>query len=421
MPAQMAGQTPSFFGPAQGIDSASAVTVNASGIYVAGSGLGKYDLAGNELWTLGGNGGIGVAADTTGVYTIGGATLRKYSGGGSEMWTIILQQEFTTAAVAVDSSGVYAAVRDGFRHFLAKYSSDGSQLWTSQWDAPSQGVSLAVITDTTGVYVLSFGTVGSGAGLLARKYDPRGNALWQREYATAYPIAFSAAQPSGFFVAGGIGFGFVNTSLHRYDADGNELWSLPLATPTLTGVAADTTGVYIIGSTSSAGPALPGQCRSGSGGDSFVRKYDLNGAELWTREFGVSGATLASAVAADSSGGVYVVGREGSGLGSVVDDFPSDGGAFLAKLGTTPAVTGAGPHILPDCIVNAASYIGGGVAPGEIVTLFGSGLGPPDLVPLSLTDGQTLATTLAGTRIWFNNAPAPLMYVSDQQSSAIVP
>jgi uncharacterized protein (TIGR03437 family) len=434
MPAQIAGQTLSFFGPARGIDPALAVATNASGIYVAGNGLGKYDSDGNVVWTLGGAGGSVVVADATGVYTIGSArvatdaielALLKYSDGGSQMWTRTLQQEYTTAAVAVDTSGVYAAVRDGFRHFLTKYSSDGSQLWTTQWDAPSQGVSLSVVTDSTGVYVLSFGTVGSGAGVLARKWDSRGNALWQREYATAYPIAFCAAAPSGFYVGGGIGFGFVNTSLSRYDANGNELWSLQLTTPTLTGIAADATGVYIIGSTNSsqfpfvAGPALPGQCRSGSGGDSFVRKYDLNGAEIWTREFGTSGAASASGVAVDSSG-VYVVGREGSGLGFILDSGPDDG-SFLAKLETMPAVTGAAPQILPDCVVNAASYVGGGVAPGEMVTLFGSGLGPPDLVPLSLTDGRTLAATLAGTRIWFNGVAAPLMYVSDQQSSAIVP
>lgn len=426
---QTAGQTLSFFRPIPGMDRATAVAANASGIYVAGSGVGKYDSQGNELWTRRVNGpGFGLATDAAGVYILGQGSgspqlfLLKYSDGGGQLWTRPLQQEFTTAAVAADPSGVYAAVRDGFRHFLGKYSGDGSQLWTRQWDAPSQGISLAVVTDSTGVYVLSFGTVGNGAGLLARKWDSRGNELWHREYANAIPTAFSAAEPTGFFVAGGVGFGFVNTSLHRYDADGNELWTRQLATPTLNGLAADATGVYVIGATSQARPALPGQCRSGSGGDSFVRKYDLNGTEVWTREFGVSGAAAASGVAV-YSGGVHVVGREASGLGADLnfDTFPSAGVAFLAKLETAATATGAGPQILPDCVVNAASYVGGGVAPGEIVTLFGSGMGPPDVVSLSLTDDRRLATTLAETRIWFNDVPAPLVYVSDRQSSAIVP
>src|SRR5581483_793250 len=134
---------------------------------------------------------------------------------------------------------------------------------------PSQGISLAVVTDATGIYVLSFGSVSSGAGVLVRKWDSRGNELWHREYATGFPSAFSSAVPSGFFIAGGPGYGFVNTSLRRYDASGVEVWSRQLTTPPVTGLAADSTGVYTVGATSLAGPALPGQCRSGSGGDSF--------------------------------------------------------------------------------------------------------------------------------------------------------
>ena len=423
MPAQITGQTLSFFHSFPGLGQPAAVATNSSGIYVAGGfgvaagatgvyvigGVVKYDSGGNQLWTQ------GMPASGTGPPLV----LRNYSDGGVELWTKQLQQEFTTAALAADASGVYAAVRDGFGHSLTKYSSDGSQLWNRQWDAPSQGVSLAVVTDTTGVYVLSFGTVGSGAGVLARKFDSGGNELWDREYATGFPTAFSAASPSGFFVAGGPGFGFVNTTLSRYDAGGNELWNVQIATPPINGLAADATGVYTVGATGQ-GPALPGQCRYGSGGDSFVVKYDLNGAEVWTREFGGSGAASPSGLAVNSDG-VYVVGRGGSGLGPLeLDGFPDPGSGFLAKLQAAPA-TGPGPRIVPDCIVNAASYVGGGVAPGEIVTLFGSGIGPPNLVPLSLTDGGSLATILADTRIWFDDVAAPLLYVSDGQSSAIVP
>jgi uncharacterized protein (TIGR03437 family) len=72
-------------------------------------------------------------------------------------------------------------------------------------------------------------------------------------------------------------------------------------------------------------------------------------------------------------------------------------------------------------VVNAASYAGGGVAPGEIVTLFGSSMGPAELVTSRLTEDRRLATTLAETRVLFNGEPSPLLYVSDKQVSAIVP
>ena len=66
-------------------------------------------------------------------------------------------------------------------------------------------------------------------------------------------------------------------------------------------------------------------------------------------------------------------------------------------------------------VVNAASYSNGPVAPGEIVTLFGSGLGPA-----RLTTGN-LGTSLGGVQVLFDGSPAPLLYVSSTQISAVTP
>jgi uncharacterized protein (TIGR03437 family) len=184
-------------------------------------------------------------------------------------------------------------------------------------------------------------------------------------------------------------------------------------------VAADATGVYVAGNTS----GLPGQCRSGES-DFFVRKYNSEGVEQWTREFGASDTAFATGVAVDGSG-VYVAGQAGPFGFEEFDFLPKAVGAnqaFLAKFDTSNAPLALpGPRIFPDCVVNAASYVGGGVAPGEIVTLFGSAMGSSELVSLSLTEDFRLATTLGGTRILFNGVPAPLLYVSERQSSAIVP
>jgi uncharacterized protein (TIGR03437 family) len=211
---------------------------------------------------------------------------------------------------------------------------------------------------------------------------------------------------------------FVNngpdTFLRKYDPSGNELWARPVGAITRA-LAADATGIYVVGLTG--GGFLPGQCRTGLIGDAFVRKYDHDGTELWTRasfSASYSASSQATNVAMDDTG-VYVVG--GGGF-----DAPNTGEAFLARLEKTAAVvTDARPRILSGCPVNAASYLGGGVVPGEIVTIFGAAMGPPALVPLSLTAQGRVDTTLAGARILFNGAPAPLLYVSDKQSSAIVP
>ncbi len=72
-------------------------------------------------------------------------------------------------------------------------------------------------------------------------------------------------------------------------------------------------------------------------------------------------------------------------------------------------------------LTNAASYATGGVAPGEIISLFGTGLGPLAGVPLSLTPTGLVSTTLGGTQVLFDGIQAPLIYVRADQVSAIAP
>lgn len=72
-------------------------------------------------------------------------------------------------------------------------------------------------------------------------------------------------------------------------------------------------------------------------------------------------------------------------------------------------------------ITNAASGVRGVISPGEIVTLRGSSMGPADgAVPTSFVN-DTVGTSLAGTRVLFDEVAAPLLYVGARQINAIVP
>ncbi len=71
-------------------------------------------------------------------------------------------------------------------------------------------------------------------------------------------------------------------------------------------------------------------------------------------------------------------------------------------------------------VTNAASFASGPVAPGEIVTLFGTNFGPATLTTAHVTSGM-VDTVLADTRVLFDGAAAPLIYVSATQISAVVP
>lgn len=74
-----------------------------------------------------------------------------------------------------------------------------------------------------------------------------------------------------------------------------------------------------------------------------------------------------------------------------------------------------------DCIANAASLRSTAIAPGEIVTLFGAGLGPAQPIAFQLDDEGRAPRSLGGTRVLFDGVEAPLLFVSDAQINAIVP
>lgn len=81
-----------------------------------------------------------------------------------------------------------------------------------------------------------------------------------------------------------------------------------------------------------------------------------------------------------------------------------------------------GPAITKEGVVNAASFLGGPVAPGEIVSIFGQGLGPKKAATYQLTaDRRRFSTEVAGTRVLFDGIAAPIIATSDTQVSAIVP
>ena len=75
-------------------------------------------------------------------------------------------------------------------------------------------------------------------------------------------------------------------------------------------------------------------------------------------------------------------------------------------------------RLQPSGVVNAGSFLPGPVAPGELVTLIGSGIGPAST---QYPNGSPSNTTLAGTSVLFDGAPAPLLYAASNQINAVVP
>jgi uncharacterized protein (TIGR03437 family) len=117
---------------------------------------------------------------------------------------------------------------------------------------------------------------------------------------------------------------------------------------------------------------------------------------------------LASAAQLDSPWGLLL---DSSGRLFVADS----GNNAIRLIQTAP--TGGLPTIA--AIANGASNQTGAVAGGEIVVVYGSGLGPAQLVAAGT--GPAPPQQLNGVTVLVNGTPASLIYVSAAQLSAIIP
>ena len=80
------------------------------------------------------------------------------------------------------------------------------------------------------------------------------------------------------------------------------------------------------------------------------------------------------------------------------------------------------PRISAAGIVGAADFMGGGVAPGEIVSIFGQDMGPIEGVITGFDpDTGRLPGTVEGVGVFFGGTPAPLFFVRGDQINVQVP
>jgi uncharacterized protein (TIGR03437 family) len=79
------------------------------------------------------------------------------------------------------------------------------------------------------------------------------------------------------------------------------------------------------------------------------------------------------------------------------------------------------PQPAVGAVTSAASYDATGVSPGELVAIWGQGLGTAAGANFQLGSNGLIATSLSGTQVFFNGFPAPLIYAANGQVNVIVP
>lgn len=98
-------------------------------------------------------------------------------------------------------------------------------------------------------------------------------------------------------------------------------------------------------------------------------------------------------------------------------DFDETGPYTLSATGSLAG----GPQITAEGVVSSASFLGGSVAPGEILSFFGVDIGPEELAGLEFGPDGKVATEIGATRILFDGEPAPMVFAVSSQASAVAP
>jgi uncharacterized protein (TIGR03437 family) len=179
-----------------------------------------------------------------------------------------------------------------------------------------------------------------------------------------------------------------------YWGDGGLATSAQLNYPL--GVAVDTTGNLYIADRDNNGirKVTPGGAISTVAGNGRAG-YSGDGGTAANAQLNHPGG-----VAVDAGGNVYVADGDNAAI------------RLLQPVKSLLSISG---------LTNAASNLAGPIAQGEIVVIYGSGLGPSQLAQYKLDNAGKVGTELAGTRVLINNTVCPLIYTSSTQVAAVVP
>jgi uncharacterized protein (TIGR03437 family) len=338
----------------------------------------------------------------------------------------------TASAIAVDTDG---------NAYITGFSA-------SQSFPTTPGAYLTKLPSATGIYVTKIAPSGanliystfvgpsgtssgeglqvSGYGGLAIRVDAQGDAVVLGvTLSNVFPVTPGAFQPTGPSAPWVPGGGGLNT-LSKLNPTGS---ALVYSTYMAGGESLDVDNAgnaYVAGTASYGFPTTAGAyqaCDHGGSSDIFAAEFAPSGTVIGATYLGGSGADAASAIVALGDGSVDIAGTTNSydfpGVTGIVPAPTAPTQVMVANIVVNNPNRSNGP-CLAFTVQNAASYAEGAVAPGEVVTLRGKGIGPATGVNAK-SGPNGFPAELAGVQVLFGSQAAPLLYVQSEQINAVVP
>jgi trimeric autotransporter adhesin len=418
--------------------------VNVSGTIstVVGNGVGRYSGDGGAAQSAmmsspsavaTGPGGVFYISDTNNqrvrqvassgiISTLAGTGAAGYSGDGGAPASA--QVDFP-GGIAVDSSGANIYFADTVNQRIRKvaggvittvagngtagYAGNGAAAVNALLNSPvavavdsAENLYIADYNNNVVRKVSSAGVISTLAGNGAVGYSGDGGAAISAQLNGPASVAVDTA--GNVFIAdsgnhsvrkvtpGGFISTYAGNGTLGYSGDGGAATGAQLATPA--GVALDAGGnLYIADSgTGTVRLVSAGLILTIAGGGGFG--YSGDGGPAVGAQF-----NSLSGIALDATGNVYLADRGNNAI------------RFLQLVAPVPS-TGV--------VTNGASNLPGSIAPGEIVTVFGNGIGPQTLTTSTPVNG-VIPTEVAGATVYIGGIPAPILYTWTNQASVVVP
>lgn len=299
--------------------------------------LSKFDRRGRELW-----------ANQFGSFSLDNGFVDPKVNSSGE----VLIAGYTNGGLG----GPNASSEDipGTDSWVAKYSSNGEQLWLQQFGTPAGDETFGIDVDSQdNVYTTGWTTgslEGSNAGIYdiwLAKFDTEGNQEWIQQFGTdTFDWSWDVATDlnDDVYITGwtlgnleGNSAGSYDIWVAKYDSEGNQQRLDQFGTggdDAALGIDVDDLGNYYL--TGYTDGDLAGDGNAGSY-DAWVAKYDSQGNQLWIEQFGSSGLENAYEVSVSGSS-VFVTGTTDSSLGGLnagsydawVAELSADDGALLS-------------------------------------------------------------------------------------------